>query len=322
MKTETDNQKIIAYLLGDLPEAETEIFDERSFTDDAFAERLTAAENDLIDGYIQGDLSGESLKKFESVYLATPLRRQKVEFAKSLQTIAGREQIETQPKQETVGFFSFLKNYRLQISLAFGALAVLILGVWFFTTRRISPEIVVQNTPTPSPQNQTNVEKEREVAVIDSNANFPVNNNDLPQNKEPVNENRTPANKNPNNENTVQPKERPTVTPPKITLASIVLAPALRNNQLKTFPISKDITDVAVRLELESDDFPLYRVALSDEAGNNLRQFANLRTRRNSLNVRVPAKSLKSGIYTFEVSGIKDDAAEIISSYTFRLVVK
>lgn len=315
MNNAPDNQKITAYLLGALPAAETEDFDERSFTDDDFAQILTAAENDLIDGYLHNELSGETLAKFESFYLASPLRREKVEFARSLQAAAGREQIEKTAVRESASLFSRLKNYRLQFAFAFSALLVLIFGAFFFM-RRNATEIVNKNSPAPA--NQPNPQNQPEIAAVP--------NTNLPNDIESSNTNKETVNKNTNAAKSPQPTEKPTVAlpppQPKPALASLVLMPPLRNNQLPNFPISKETTDVAVRLELESNEFSAYRVTLTDEAGNSLRQFANLRARGNSLSVRFPAKMLKDGVYTFEVSGVKNGAAEIISNYTFRVVLK
>ena len=70
-----NDQTINEYLLGSLPEAESERLDELSFTDDEFAEALRAAEKDLVDAYVQGELSGAALERFKSHYLSTPRRR-------------------------------------------------------------------------------------------------------------------------------------------------------------------------------------------------------------------------------------------------------
>ena len=83
-----NNQTITEYLLGSLPEAETERFDELSITDDEFAETLKAAEKDLVDAYVQGELIGAELEQFKFHYLASPLRREKVQFAQAFQVLA------------------------------------------------------------------------------------------------------------------------------------------------------------------------------------------------------------------------------------------
>src|SRR5437764_14399129 len=86
-----NNQTINEYLLGSLPEAEAERLDELSFTDDEFAETLRAAEKDLVDAYVQGELVGTALERFKSHYLSTPRRRVKVEFAQALRLLSEKE---------------------------------------------------------------------------------------------------------------------------------------------------------------------------------------------------------------------------------------
>ncbi|HEY1336419.1 MAG TPA: hypothetical protein VGF59_02870 [Bryobacteraceae bacterium] len=76
---------LVQYLLGSLPEEETERLDELSIADEDFVWRLRAAENDLIDAYLHNELSGETLERFRSFYLASPRRREKVKFAEALQ---------------------------------------------------------------------------------------------------------------------------------------------------------------------------------------------------------------------------------------------
>src|ERR1700720_1221919 len=79
-----DDQLLIRYLLGTLPEQETERLDELSIVGDDFACRLSEVENDLVDAYVSGQLSGETLERFQSSYLSSAARREKVRFAEAL----------------------------------------------------------------------------------------------------------------------------------------------------------------------------------------------------------------------------------------------
>ncbi len=83
-KQQVDDKTIAEYLLGATSESETERLDEMSLTDDDFAERLRNAENDLVDAYARGELSGEDREKFINHYLASPRRRDKVRLAETL----------------------------------------------------------------------------------------------------------------------------------------------------------------------------------------------------------------------------------------------
>jgi hypothetical protein len=80
-----NEQEMIRYLLGALPEAEAERFDALSISDLSFTEQLSVTENGLVDAYVQGELTGDILSGFETYYLSSPFRREKVEFARALQ---------------------------------------------------------------------------------------------------------------------------------------------------------------------------------------------------------------------------------------------
>ena len=84
------DQQLVRYLLGLLPEEEAERLDEQSIVVDEFAARLQCVENDLVDAYVSGTLEGDILERFESFYLASPLRREKVKFAERLLAAADR----------------------------------------------------------------------------------------------------------------------------------------------------------------------------------------------------------------------------------------
>jgi hypothetical protein len=78
-----DDQQLVRYLLGLLPDEEAERLDEMSISDDDVAWRLRVVEDDLVDAYITGTLGGETLERFQSFYLSSERRRRKVAFAGS-----------------------------------------------------------------------------------------------------------------------------------------------------------------------------------------------------------------------------------------------
>ena len=73
-----DEQRLLQYLLGLLPPRDAERLDEVSLVDDDTAARLRSVEDDLVDSYVRGTLAGETLRRFESHYLSSPLRRRTV----------------------------------------------------------------------------------------------------------------------------------------------------------------------------------------------------------------------------------------------------
>ena len=79
-----DDERLVRYLIGALEADETERYDELSIVDSQFAVRLQSVEDDLLDSYARGALSGDTLDRFRSAYLSTPALRDKVRFAGAL----------------------------------------------------------------------------------------------------------------------------------------------------------------------------------------------------------------------------------------------
>jgi cell division protein FtsB len=128
---------MIRYLLGDVPEDEQIRIEERFFTDDEYFEQLLALEDDLIDDYVNGELTDRERKQFEEYFLASPTRRQRVEFAKtfmragSLPALAeiampGEARPEPVPWWRTVMVFWRAQSLLRRFALA--ASVVLVLG--------------------------------------------------------------------------------------------------------------------------------------------------------------------------------------------------
>ena len=96
-----DDQRVVQYLLGSISDEEANRLDELSIANDEFAERLRAVEDDLVDAYVRGHLSGDSLDRFQSHYLASPYRREKVRFAESLLALCDRAPAAPRQSEQT-----------------------------------------------------------------------------------------------------------------------------------------------------------------------------------------------------------------------------
>lgn len=312
-----DRQTIFEYLLGTLDESDEMRFDELSITDDEFADALAAAENDLIDAHVRGELDQESSKQFESHYLTSPRRREKTDFARALQVFAETNDTKTETRTAPAGIFSAVRILfaarPLQFGFAMAAIVVLILsGWWFFASRRAAPEMAIHNTPSLiAPPQSDGRENTNEVATLPEKSVGPHETGNAPANK-----------RSPDSEAKVTPTDQP-LPVPQVHVATLILRPPLRgSNQMTNLPISREITEVAVTLQLDANEFPAYRISLNDESGKNIRRSGTLHVDGNSLNFRFPGSILRSGVYSLIVSGIKNGDAQIISSYSFRSVIK
>jgi hypothetical protein len=85
-----DDRQLERYVLGLLSEGDRERLDEASIVDDEVALRLRVVEQDLADSYVRGQLTGDTLSRFESHYLASPLRRENVRLAEKLASAIAR----------------------------------------------------------------------------------------------------------------------------------------------------------------------------------------------------------------------------------------
>lgn len=72
------------YLLGELTESEQQDVEGDLFTQDDFADRLASVEDDLIDSYVAGELSEHEHEHFQSHFLTSPRRRERVATARAL----------------------------------------------------------------------------------------------------------------------------------------------------------------------------------------------------------------------------------------------
>ncbi|HEX7152973.1 MAG TPA: zf-HC2 domain-containing protein [Thermoanaerobaculia bacterium] len=79
------DQLLRRFLLGQLTDGEHARILEACFLDDNLHARVLAAEDDLIDAYVRGELSAEECARFEERCADTPEKKQRVEFARMLE---------------------------------------------------------------------------------------------------------------------------------------------------------------------------------------------------------------------------------------------
>lgn len=143
MKTK-EQVLIRQYLLDRLSEADRLSLEEKLLTDNDFFEELLIVEDELIDNYLDDQMSQTDSESFRTSFLATPERVQKLRFARNLKSYANQHaQPSAKPESETDakskltrpffgGFFSRSPSF----SYALAAAAVVILTVVSWTVWR------------------------------------------------------------------------------------------------------------------------------------------------------------------------------------------
>ena len=81
------DERMTAYLLQELTEEEAERYEEQCFTQEEWPAELESAEQELIDAYLNNELSKDRRLRFEKNYLTTDVRKARVLTAQSLQKI-------------------------------------------------------------------------------------------------------------------------------------------------------------------------------------------------------------------------------------------
>ena len=329
-----DQQAVTQYLLGALPEAETEQMDQLSVTDAEFAEALQAAEKDLVDAYVQGELTGAALEQFKSQYLASPLRREKVKFAQVFRVFAEQNagtrvaeiQAESPAKSATerkgAAWFSglsafFAPRFALRWGLTVAALALLIAGSW----------LAFENMRLRQQMSQTQARREvllrREQDLLQELEGQRTANAAAEQELARVRAERERLEQ----ELRKRKGEPQTSSSAEPSIAAFILAPQMRGaGQVPAVSIPAKTDNVAMQLKLEPNDYPAYRVALLDQANKQtLWRSGKLNARATeagkTLSVRFRADLLKPQAYLLRVTGVSaSGASETVGDYPFKVV--
>lgn len=312
-KSPYNKESIRQYLLGTLAEAETERFDELSFTDDNFVESVTAAEKDLIDDYVQGQLGNSLTKEFEARYLASPLKRENVELAHafhSYRRITGDNVPKETGSDVAAGPTLFsLARWRWQWGVVGLASLVLAFIMWsvFFRPHGNAP-----TEPSLSVGNSSG--QQQNAANVKSNEPLQAG---TPEVSEKA--------KREAQQSTSSEQERSSAS--KSQLVSVVLSPQMRGTtNIPLVAIPAKAEQMAVRLELEPNDFSAYRVVLLDHTEGEMfwrskNVFGQTKDGSKTLSIQLPLQRLRSGSYVLRVYGLTESGkSEQMSDYHFRFV--
>jgi hypothetical protein len=303
-----DDQLLVRYLVGALPEDETERIDEQSVSDDRFAADLRIVENDLVDAYARGALSGDTLRRFEAHYLPSPGARAKVAFARTLLNYQHQHQHQAAaaPVGAPVRRWSGPAAMAIRWSLAAAAVLFLATTAYFLRENvRLRHEVVDLRANLDGRRQQLEQQLQQERSASAGTAR------ELERAREALAQAERPS---------------PNASASRPVVASLVLLPPMRGAAaVPTLPVPRRPGVVAVRLDLEADDFPAYRVALRDPAaGKIVWQSSNVRASRGdrtSLSIALGTDLLEPRGYTLEVIGIPARGpAEPVGNYPFKVV--
>lgn len=96
MNSQTSKSETERYLYGEMSDTEREQLEEKFFDDDEFFYSVVGLENELVDRYANGKLSGAELERFERALENAPERRAKIANAVALQAFIAEEKPQTE----------------------------------------------------------------------------------------------------------------------------------------------------------------------------------------------------------------------------------
>lgn len=283
-----EDELLIQYLLESLPLEEMERCDERSIADDDFACRLEAVENDLVDAYVDGRLSGETLERFRTAYLSSQARREKVIFAEALHRRSNRLRRPALRLRPSRYFPALSQPVRWAVAAV--VLGILVAtGYLFQQNRRLERSLAqLRAERQNSEQKSVGLEQQR----------------------------------------TVQPTEPATTAPaPPPKLVPYVLVAQTRGaSNAPVLDVPPRTEHLLIQLQLESDDFPSYQAALRDPATDRIVwRSGALKSVSTDQQKRVPveldARVLKGQHYVLELSGVAPGGTELVASYPFQAAI-
>jgi hypothetical protein len=312
---------MVEYLLGALPPGETERLDELSVTDDEFAERLQAVENDLVDAYVRGELTGQMLSHFQAFYLASPRRREKVQFAHAFRGVPERaafprgatEISRGAPDSRESDIVSVRSGWRRVFTVprhawqwGFTAAAVVFVTVagWVLENRRLGAQRDAALAYGRSVEHRT---KQLEAQLAKGSP--------VPEQKPEVAPGpREPAKK---------------AAPDSPVILAFNLAPQMRGtSRIPTVVIAAGVDYITLQLELESAEYTVWRARLRPASGReSVRRSGRLSAYASEdsqiVPVSFPASVLEANLYVVELAGIRAGGSEdLVASYPFRVIRK
>src|SRR5215471_3378663 len=127
-----DDNTLRKYLLGELNEEEQSEVEQRLLAEGDFFEQVLIEEDELIDDYLDGSLSGAQRHYFDQYFLCTPERQKKYLLIKGLRRKVGA-MASVQPKEPVTALASKQRRWKMVYSPAFRiAAAILIAAVIIF----------------------------------------------------------------------------------------------------------------------------------------------------------------------------------------------
>ena len=289
------DQAAVDYLLGDLPDPDQAVLEKRVLESGQALEQVSIVEDELIDEYLQSELSGPERERFEREYLSSPTHRERLDFARAL-----REQLsarQSAPAPRTAAGRPFLggRPAAQRLSLAFAlvlGIAALFLGLQSVRLRRELDRVATERTDL----------RRQETELRKQVADLKARNDRL------------------------APEADPLSRHPEAVVASFALTATLvRDSSVtQTLTLRRDVTEVALTLATREDLRGPFRAVLRTVQGSSVWKTPDasplLPEKPGSVTVKIPASRLPSDEYILTLGRVGPGGqSQNVADYYFRV---
>jgi hypothetical protein len=313
--------------------------EDRAFRDRQYLQRILAAESDLIDEYVRGGLSDSQRRLFDSRFLASAERRQKVEFARALSSVIseGRAAAEKESRPAITRaspwsrLQAFLRGLRPVTGFALAAASLLlVIGIsWAVReTMRLRTQVAeLQAERQTSERDRQSLE--RQLATERARREDLSSRLQTEQQERERNEESARQLERERQEIAAKPPEPSQPSkPPVVTLALLagISRGAGGTRPKLVLPLSARLVRLQIGIE-PGDDYKSFRAELNTQAGQRVLTGDNLSARATGrgriIILNVPASILETGQYELSLRG-RDAAGKTddIGYYYFEVLRK
>jgi hypothetical protein len=332
-----DDTALRKLLLGELSPEEQQQLEERLFLDSECFQQFQAVEDDLIDEYVCGDLSGDESGKFESFFLAQPGRRESVRIARALQKyISGSASpsavgadFEPTPPSPWDRFFTWLfrtPSPVLKFSAAMVALLFIAGGVWLLMravmpVHQPAPPLAHREEGQPSPSSQ--------IAQHDASQSAGQQNQGVPKQ-----DHETSGDMSQREVAAVRDRQEgrshTRLSPAPVYVLTLLPSSTVRgegeegtSNEVQ-LPPKAGVLDLRIPL-LGVSVHPRYRATLQTEDGRDIKTWPPLKSTgagsRKVVSAKISTKLLRQSTYRLILSGVSSSGTpRVINIYRFQVV--
>lgn len=323
---------LVRYLLGDLPEEAQVEIETRAFQDQRYLRNIQAVESDLIDAYVQGELSEGERQQFEGRFFASAERRRKVEFARTLARVAPEFAViekAARPRRAPSPFTwpslldAFLRRLgpAAKYALAAAALLIVIGGSWLIAeSLRLRAQLAALRAEQQSQERQQQALQQQ---IADEQARRDELSTELQREREERERSQQLVGE-------LQRKlEESTPPPAPSAVVSLLLWPGISRGggTRSKLVIPQAAQSVRVQIGVEPEDqYRSFRVELRAPGGRPIWTQDHLSARRvrggRAVILNLPANILRAGGYELALKGVTDERANEDIGYYYIDVLK